>query len=439
MADVGIGVRLGLLFGPSIFGVSAAGVALPVAAAELGIDAPASAWLLTVHALALGVGTALFGRLGDTWGVRRSLLAGSALLVTGAVACLLAPDLGTAVAGRFVLAAGSGAMTSSAVTLSVSTDPARRAAVLSWFGAVLAIFAGSATAVGGLVASALSWRVVLVLPVLSLVAVGSAMSLAPQQGRGGGVDGVGAGLLTTAVAALLVLLQAPALRLPVVATVLLGAVVIAAGGLLVARTRRRPDGFVPQRLVGSRSFLAAAAVGAGVFGGLFAAMFAAPQLLVHGHGWSVLAVGLVLLPGALLGAVTSRSAGRLAPARGRQLLGGAAGLTGVLLGAAGLAGGPAWLVLAGTSTAFVGFALTQAVVTAAVGAAVEPEGRGTALGLLNLMFLVGGAVGSAVAGGLAGPLGVSGALVVAAVLPLGATGAIHWIGAPAPVPARTEK
>jgi predicted MFS family arabinose efflux permease len=135
----------------------------------------------------------------------------------------------------------------------------------------------------------------------------------------------------------------------------------------------------------------------------------------------------------------SRVAGRLAPTRGRQLLGGAAGLTGVLLGAAGLADGPAWLVLAGTSTAFVGFALTQAVVTAAVGAAVEPEGRGAALGLLNLTFLVGGAVGSAVAGGLTGLLGVSGALAVAAVLPLAATGAIHWIGAPAPVPARTGR
>jgi len=75
------GLRLGLLFGPSIFGVSAAGVALPAAAATLRIDPSSAAWILTVHALALGVGTAVSGRLADTWGVRRTLLIGGAALV----------------------------------------------------------------------------------------------------------------------------------------------------------------------------------------------------------------------------------------------------------------------------------------------------------------------------------------------------------------------
>ncbi|MCD9903768.1 hypothetical protein LUR56_34615 [Streptomyces sp. MT29] len=39
-------------------------------ASSLDASATATAWVLTAHALALGVGTALFGRLADTRGVR---------------------------------------------------------------------------------------------------------------------------------------------------------------------------------------------------------------------------------------------------------------------------------------------------------------------------------------------------------------------------------
>jgi MFS transporter, DHA2 family, metal-tetracycline-proton antiporter len=57
-------------------------------------------------------------------------------------------------------------------------------------------------------------------------------------------------------------------------------------------------------------------------------------------------------------------------------------------------------------------------VTGAVAASVEPAHRGAALGLLNLAFMIGGAVDSAVAGGLSGLLGVAGALAAAAAFPL---------------------
>jgi predicted MFS family arabinose efflux permease len=96
-----------------------------------------------------------------------------------------------------------------------------------------------------------------------------------------------------------------------------------------------------------------------------------------------------------------------------------AAATSVALAAGGVSGAPV-LVLAGTSLAFVAFGAAQVVLNGQVAAAVPPQERGTAMGLLALTFMIGGAAGTATAGGLTAPIGVGLALAVAAVLPLGA-------------------
>jgi len=248
----------------------------------------------------------------------------------------------------------------------------------------------------------LSWWVALVLPVLSLISVALSLRLATTPAGGDRMDVVGAGLLTAAAAAVLVLIPAPALGLGSLAMVALAALAVTAASGHAGWVRRRPSGFVPRALMTSHGYLTACVVGFGVFGGLFVSMFAAPQLLIRGHDWTVLAVGAVLLPGTMLGAVTSRLAGRLSPVGARRLLALAAAAAGLVLGAAGITGGAVVLVVTGTSLAFVAFALTQAVLTGQVAAGLAQSQRGSALGLLNLTFMVGGAVGSATAHRLAG-------------------------------------
>ncbi|MEV0648876.1 MFS transporter [Phytomonospora sp. NPDC050363] len=406
------GLRLGALFGPAVFGVTAAGVALPAVIAGLRADPAAATWVLTVHALALGVGTALFGRLADAVGVRAVLWSGSAITAAGTVVCLFAPGLGSLVAGRALLALGSGALAAGGLALGAATDPERRPRVLAVFGAVIAVFAAAATFAGGVVTDVLSWRVALVLPVLSILAVPLCLPLARAHGARQGVDVLGALLLAATATAGLVLIQARTLRLPLAVT-LACALAVAAGAIaLWRRIATRPDGFVPRDVVTDPRFLRAAAVGAGVYAGLFATMYAVPQLLAREHHWGVLAVGAALLPGAVLGAVVSRVAARPAVLAAVAI---AAAVTGA---AAGLVGGGPWGLVVGASLATTGFATTQVVATGRVSAAVEPRRRGAAMGLLNLCFFVGGAAGSALAGALAEPLGLGGALAVAAVPPL---------------------
>ncbi|MFL1426444.1 MULTISPECIES: MFS transporter [unclassified Nocardiopsis] len=423
------GLRIGALFGPAVFGVTAAGVALPEVAADLGVSPSLAVWVLTAHALALGIGTALFGRLSDGLGGRSVLVAGAALLAAGSVLCLVAGGLGALIAGRLLLASGSGAVAAVALGLTAAVRPDRRAAVLAVFGGALAACSACATLAGGAVTELLSWRVTVILPTLSLAAVPLCLRLVDRRGTGRPADLPGAALLAVAAAAALVLPQSPSLGLPMPATAAVAAAAVLAGGALALRVRRVPEGFVPRRLAADRAYLAAAAVGGCVYAGLFAAVYAVPQVLVVEHGWDVLAVGLWLLPGAAVGGVLSRLAGGLVGGRGaRPVLGLTAAAFGTVLIAAGAVGegplgeGPLGetpvLPVAGASLGFAAFSIAQVVVTGMMARRLAPAERGGGLGLLNLAFFVGGGAGAAIAGAVAGIAGPSAALAVAGVLPL---------------------
>ncbi|RKS08019.1 putative MFS family arabinose efflux permease [Nocardiopsis sp. Huas11] len=413
------GLRLGALFGPAVFGVTAAGVALPAVGADLGAAPSATVWVLTVHALALGIGTALFGRLSDTAGARVVLVCGAVLLLAGTVLCLTAPGLGVLVAGRFVLAAGSGAMSAAALGLVGAVRPEHRGTVLAVFGAAMAVCAACATLTAGVLTDLVSWRVTLVLPALSVFVAPLCLRLATRPGSDRPVDLPGAGLLAATSAAVLVLLQSSALGLSGPTVAVVAGLSVLGGAGTVLWVRRVPEGFVPRRLVTDRGFVVAAVAGGGIYAGLFAAMYAVPQVLVVEHGWDVLAVGMWLLPGAVAGAVLSRLAGGLAAGRGgRPLAAGTASAFGVaLILAGGATSGPA-LSVVGASLGFAAFSAVQVVVTGTVSARLAAAERGAGLGLLNLAFFVIGGAGSALVGALAALLGPSVALAVVGVLPL---------------------
>ncbi|AXH94728.1 MFS transporter [Micromonospora aurantiaca] len=133
----GPGWRLGVLYGPAVYGVSAAAVALPDAAQHLRASGPALAWILTAYAVGIGVGAVTAGRITDLWGSRPVLLIAVTLLTTGALACAVAPNLAAVVTGRILLAVGSGAVKASALTMAAHLPAPQRPAALARFGACL--------------------------------------------------------------------------------------------------------------------------------------------------------------------------------------------------------------------------------------------------------------------------------------------------------------
>lgn len=421
---ISVGVRLGALFGPAVFGVTAAGLALPSVMAELAVDASAVTWVLTAHALALGIGIALFGRWSDAAGGRIVLVSGAGLLLLGTTICLYAPDLAILVLGRLCLGAGSGALSASALALVGTVRPEDRATVLGVFGGAMAVFAACATLAGGMVTDVVSWRATVVLPALALLAVPGCWRLARRDGSGKSVDPLGAASLTVAATGLVILLQAPVLGLRTGTIAAVSVVVGIAVALLVSHVRRTPAGFVPRELVRDRQYCGAVVLGTGTYAGLFSVMFVVPHVLTDVHGWGVFAVGLALLPGAVLGAVLSRAAGRYAVGgRARAWAATIAGVFGVALFLAGvLPPTTVGLVLA-ASLGFAAFSVVQVVVTGLMAGYLAPEQRGGGLGLLNLTFFVGGAAGSATAGAMLGIAPPGATIAIVAAFPvLGALG-----------------
>jgi MFS family permease len=409
------GIRVGSLFGPAIFGVTAAGIALPDVTRALGTAPSTAAWVLIAHALALGIGTALFGRFADARGVRVTLRAGAGLLVAGAVICLSAQSIVALVIGRLVLATGSGATSASALVLASSSTPEQRSKVLATFGATIAVFSAGATLAGGVVTEWLTWRLTVVLPVLSVLAVPFVLRLTTTRpGSNRGIDLAGAGMLSVSAASFVILIQSSALELPAIAVVGLAVALVVSAGGLALRVARVPEGFVQRRLITDATFLRAMLTGVGV--GLFGSMYAAPQFLVREHGWSILSVGAWLLPGAVLGAVLSRLASRLA-ATGGALIASTALSSAALLGLAGLIDSSV-LMICGVSLGFTAFASTQVVATGLLSARIQPAQRGGGLALLNLTFFGGGGAGSAVAGTLAKSFSLATVIAAIAIFPL---------------------
>ncbi|MEU8376116.1 MFS transporter [Micromonospora sp. NPDC048894] len=411
------GWRLGLLYGPAVYGVSAAAVALPAAAQGLHVDPAAAVWILAIHALGLGVGAAVAGRATDIWGTRSVLAVGAGLLVIGTAVCAVAPALLVVIAGRALLAAGSGAMTATALALAAGAPATIRPRALTHLGTVMTLFSATAPLAGSLALVA-GWRVALVLPALSVTAIPMCWVLAGSGRRqgSGDVDWTGALLLALVASGLLLVLEsttAPMAR-PVIPILL--AATCAAGLLLVVHTKRHRTGFLPAVVIRDRRFWHCGFVGAGVYGGLFAAVYAVPQLLT-GLGHTAETVGLLLLPGAVAGVVVARLAaavGHRLPSQ--QVLAAVAALFSAAVLLAAVDRRPVTLVGA-ASAGFAAFAVAQMTLTTTISQVTDVSVRGAALGLVNLTFFLGGALGSATCAALWAPWGLPAAFAATAALP----------------------
>ncbi|MBS2936463.1 MFS transporter [Nocardioides sp. J2M5] len=414
-----VATLLGLLFGLAGMGSSSAAVTLPLLGPDLGVGSGLAAWTISLYVLMLAVTTALYGRISDLVGVRGPLLAGLVLMSVGALVAAVAPTFEVLLGARVVQGAGAAAVP----TLGVAILSARYEGSVR--GLAFGRLAGTAAAVsclgplvGGLVESVGGWRAVMALPVLGALVVPFLWSALHTGGSGARLDVVGAVLVALTASGMVLLVQSPSAGLLVAG---IGAVLLVAGVPAVrASVRRRPDGFLPVEVIRNPVVIRSAVAAAAVPASWFAMLIAMPAVLLS-HGWEAWQVGLAMVPSALVALLVPQVTGplldRVGAARALAVAGlvASAALLVAALGA-GLVSAPV-LVVAIIFVTFA-FGLGQPALSAAVGDAVHEEVRGVSLGVSTLLFLVGGSIGSAVVAGLGGTVGMAGALVVLAVLPL---------------------
>ncbi len=134
---------------------------LPTIVRRFGSDDATAQLSVTLFLMSFAASQLVFGPVSDRFGRRRALLAGLALYVAGALACLLAPTIPVLLLGRVVqgLGAGSGPAVGRAIVRDVHSA-ARAARALALMAMAQALTPVVAPIVGGYLQVWIGWRAV---------------------------------------------------------------------------------------------------------------------------------------------------------------------------------------------------------------------------------------------------------------------------------------
>lgn len=416
-----IALLLGFLVALTVVSSSAIAVALPTVRRDLGLDGPGTAWILAAYSLAFSVTTAIFGRLADLRGLRMPMRLGAVMFAAGSLVSSTAPSFPILIAGRVLQGAGAGAVPVLGLGIIAARiqGPARGKA-LGTITAVVSLVSGSGPLIGGGITQLLGWRWVLALPAVAVLFAEPVARMAPNDPpTGGRLDWRGAALVAASVTGVTMMLQSPSTGLAMRAVLMLGTAAVVALVLLAFHVRANPTGLLPARVLQSPQVIRGGVASLTLLSAYLGAMVAVPQILHNDQGWEPAVIGAALLVPALIGAFTSRTVGGVAARLGRArvaavlALGSAAGL--III--ATQAGHPV-VMLMGMALVFMGFGGGQVALLDNLSHTVSEEVRGVALGVFNLIFFFGGAVGTATVGGLSEILPLQSTLAVLAILPL---------------------
>jgi EmrB/QacA subfamily drug resistance transporter len=382
--------------------------ALPTIVGDLG-GLERIAWVTSAFLLAQTAVTPLYGKLGDQLGRKRVLQSAIVLFLAGSALCGLSESMTELIAFRAVQGLGAGGLIV-LVQASVGdiVPPSERGRYQGLFGAVFGFAAVAGPLLGGVLVDNLSWRwifyVNLPIGLLALGVISATLPQAAQTTRRPTIDYLGAGLLASALSALVLVASLGGTTWPwgsaqVVLVSLAGAALLVAF-TFVERHAREP--VLPLSLLRDEVFrvstLLSLIVGFALFGTItFLPLFF--QTVFHSSPTSA---GLRLIP--LMGGLVTASiiSGRRIATTGRYrrfpIAGTALMTVGMyLLSRIGL--GTSSLAIDGSLVVLgLGLGLTMQVLVLAVQNAVDYEMIGAATSGVTLARGIGGSFGAAVFG-----------------------------------------
>jgi EmrB/QacA subfamily drug resistance transporter len=387
---------------------SVVNVGLPAIERSLAADAAGLQWIINAYLVPLSALLLLGGTAGDRFGRRRLLVIGTAVFALASLACTLAPNLATLLAGRVVQGVGAAILLPNSLALLGGTfsGPAKGRAIGVWAAAGAA--AGAIGPVlGGWLIDLLSWRAIFlinlplaagaILLALRYVAPDEVREGQPLDALGGFLATVGAGAFTWALTGG----SGPSGWTRTTGATVVAAVVVMLLFTLVEK-RRGDRAMMPVHLFASRTF-----VGLTLFtlllyaalGGLFVLV---PYVLITAGGYSSAAAGAALLPLPLVISAISPLTGGLAGRIGPRLpltIGSLVASGGFLLALRIGDAASYWIeVLPAILLIALGVSAAVAPLTTAVLSSVDARHTGSASGLNSAAARTGGLVATALLG-----------------------------------------
>ncbi|MBB6672062.1 MFS transporter [Cohnella nanjingensis] len=363
-------------------------LALPEIMREYRLSFAQVSWIASAYLLIFAVGTVLYGKLADSYKLKTLITIGIILLSFGCLLGLTSRNFETVLIGRMIQAAGSAVIPATAAILPVRYFPQeRRGRALGIAMTGGAIGSAIGPAVAALLISAVHWRYLFCVPLLTVLVLPYYRKyLIDEPLRRGRIDWLGGGLLAGTVALLLLAITNRAWP-------------PAAGSfvcflLFAARIRTAKEPFMKPELFRSKGYgtgLTLAFLGTGVG---YSLPFLSPQLLTQVQHLSAGWVGLVMVPAATATAALGRTGGKLADLQGNGFLFYAASLlffTCFALLSSFAAAAPlgiAFFLIFGN----IGQTFSYIALSNAISRTLPKEQVGVGMGLLSMLNFIAGAV-----------------------------------------------
>ena len=380
--------------------------ALPTIAGDLG-GVPLFGWVGAAYLLTTAAVSPFYGKLGDMYGRKSTLVAAIILFLAGSLACGAAWSMPTLIAARVLQSLGGGGlMVSVFAVIGDLFEPRQRAKYQGYTTAVFAAASVIGPVIGGYITAYLGWRWIFFVNVpigIALLAVLAVVMEGRHDGRHHHIDYAGGVLLAIATTALVYwsdhALDSAGQGIWSIALPVIVAVAIV---LFVAVERRAAEPIVPLQLFRSRT-LDLAVILSTISGATTLGLFFYAALYVQGlTGLSPAEVGMLFVPASVGSLATSMIAGNVVARTGRykafpvmsMALGALAMMVFPVLGPQS----PYWLIalLMGLWGASLGLSL-QVLILAVQNAAPRKD-IGAATGLVSLSRTVGASLGLALNG-----------------------------------------
>ncbi|GAW48001.1 MULTISPECIES: MFS transporter [unclassified Nocardioides] len=393
--------------------LSIVNVALPAIDADLGFSASSLQWVVNGYAVTFAGFLLLGGRAADLFGGRRVFLAALALFTTASLACGLSVSAGALVAARVVQGLAAGVLapaTLSILTTTYQETEQRNRALSVWTG--VAIGGGAVGGLlGGILTETLSWRAIFFVNVPAGLALLVAATGVLPRGRAdkhhARIDLAGALTVTGGLSALVWALVRSEEAGWTSAEVWVGLVVavVLLSTFIVIETRAAKAPLVPFSVFRNGSLSAGNLLSFLSFVPTMATWFFLSLYLQGLRGYTPIQAGLVFLPVSLAVIAGSQVSFRAISRVDARLLFFIGGLV-ACIGLGGLAllspdTSLTWVVVS-ASIAMTGGGLMFAPITVAATVDLGAESGGLASGLLNTSRQIGGALGLALLGTIAG-------------------------------------
>jgi MFS transporter, DHA2 family, multidrug resistance protein len=403
--------------------LSVANVALPSIGKHFDSGQTTLDLIAVGYSLGLACSVLWLGALGDRYGRKAMLLAGTALAIPFSILASWAPSDTVLFAARVGggLAAGMAFPTTLALITALWAGASRTRSIALWSGLGGAIAALGPLA-SGLLLEHFWWGSVFLLTLpLALVALVLAWKLVPAHVNESAerVDNLGGILSLVLVGALILAINFAPVPNGHELTLVLAGIALLALALFYLRQRRARNPLYDLDIAARPPFWVAACAGIIVFGSLMAAMFVGQQFLQNVLGYSTLQAGVSILPAAAFMVIVAPRSAKIVEARGARftlLL----GYVFVLLGFLAMLllwkdGIPYWKVALGYSLIGIGVGLAGTPASHSLTGSVPVKRAGMASGTADLQRDLGGAIMQSILGALltAGYAAAAGAEIAA--------------------------